>query len=148
MEWINGVERIGNVTELSATPRTRSRLRKQFLPCLPDGVLIGNCLLTQTSPDVSMSAYSLPRRVLAIVLNPHPEASLTIPYDLAPWSSGGATFATTELDERKTQAASRTVPAVGPSPVASRVAQLARCFDAGSRVGLPHTPSGIMLLPP
>lgn len=110
---INGSERIANVPELSATLKTCARLRQQFLPYFTDGVLIGNCLLTRSSPGVRMSAYVQPRRVLAIVLNQGPEASLTLEYDLAPWLPGLAGFTVAEFDERGTGSALRSVPISG-----------------------------------
>jgi hypothetical protein len=40
------------------------------------------------SRGVRCSSYVLPDRVLAIVLNEGPEASLACSYDLAPWVEG------------------------------------------------------------
>ena len=69
-DGINGSERIANVPELSHTLKTCAALRKQFLPYFTEGVLIGNCLLARSrAPGVRLSAYVLPDRVLAIVLN-------------------------------------------------------------------------------
>ena len=112
-DGVNGSERIANVAELSATLKTCSRLRKQFLPYFTDGVLIGNCLLTQPCPGVGMSAYVMPHRVMVIVLNLGAEASIAVNYDLAPWLPGGTKFAVTEFDESGTRTASRDVPAAG-----------------------------------
>ncbi len=112
-DGINGSERIANVPELSTTLTTCAALRKQFLPYFTDGVLIGNCLLTEPSPGVRLSAYVLPDQVLAIVLNQGPEASLALHYNLQPWVPGGSAFAVTEFDEQGSAHGSREVPAAG-----------------------------------
>ena len=111
---INGSERIANVPELSRTLKTCAGLRKQFLPYFTDGVLIGNCLLREVSPGVRLSAYVLPDRVLAIVLNQGAEAALSFDYDLEPWVPGRATFTATQFDEAGTRTASAEVPVSGP----------------------------------
>ena len=54
-DGINGSERIAGVPELSATLKTCAALRKQFLPCFTEGVLIGNCLMTGPQPGVPPS---------------------------------------------------------------------------------------------
>ena len=87
-DGINGSERIANVPELSKTLKLCAALRGQFLPYFTEGVLIGNCLLTEPSPGVRLSAYVLPDRVLAIVLNQGPDGPLSFRYDLAPWVAG------------------------------------------------------------
>lgn len=112
-DQINGSERIANVPELSATLRRCAGLRRQFLPYFTEGVLIGNCLLREPSPGVRLCAYVRPDRVLAIVLNEGPEASLAIPYDLGPWLTGRPTYRLTEFDETGQQLASRDIAASG-----------------------------------
>jgi hypothetical protein len=113
LDNINGSERIANVPELSSTLKTCAGLRKQFLPYFTDGVLIGNCLLREISAGVRVSAYVLPDRVLAIVLNQGPEAALSFSYDLEAWLPGHATFAATQFDEAGSRISSSDVPASG-----------------------------------
>lgn len=109
---INGSERIVNVPELSKTLKTCAAVRAQFLPYFTEGVLIGNCLLTEPGPGVRVSAYVLPDRVLAIVLNQGAEGPLTLQYDLAPWMSGSA-FRRTQFDESGRLIADDDVPPAG-----------------------------------
>ena len=82
---INGSARIADAPGLSRTLKTCAALRQQFLSYFTNGVLIGNCLLTDAAPDVRLSAYVLPDRLLAIVLNQGAEGVRTFRYDLAPW---------------------------------------------------------------
>ena len=119
-DGINGSERIANVPELSRTLKTCAGLRKQFLPYFTDGVLIGNCLLREVSPGVRLSAYVLPDRVLAIVLNQGAEAALSFGYDLEPWVPGHATFTATQFDEAGTQDCIGGCARVRPDPDAAR----------------------------
>ncbi len=96
---INGSERISAVSSLSETLKTCARLRRQFLPFFTEGVLIGNCLLTEPAPGVRVSAYVLPDRVLAIVLNQGAERSLKFRYDLEPWIPKSGAVAMTRYAE-------------------------------------------------
>ena len=96
---INGSQRIANVADLSATLKSCADLRKQFLPYFTEGVLIGNCLLAEPRAGVRLSAYVLPDRVLALVLNQGAEGELSVPYNLAPWAPGRTTFAMTPYGE-------------------------------------------------
>ncbi len=102
-DQINGSERIANVPDLSATLKVCASLRKKFLPYFTDGTLIGNCLMPNRSPGVRLSAYKLPDRLLAIVLNDGADSELTVPYDLAPWLSGHDKFTVTRFDEKGNQ---------------------------------------------
>ena len=112
-DHINGSEWIAKVPELSSTLKTCAGLRKQFLPYFTDGVLIGNCLQQETRPGVRLSAYVLPDRVLAIVLNQGPEAALTFSYDLEAWLPGRTNFVATQYDEAGTQTSSSDVSVSG-----------------------------------
>ncbi|MCC6728045.1 MAG: hypothetical protein IT208_01775 [Chthonomonadales bacterium] len=98
-DGINGSERIANVPELSRTLKTCAALRRRFLRYFTEGTLIGNCLLTEPAPGVRLSAYVLPDRVLAIVLNQGPDADLSFRYDLAPWLPDGKAFSVARVDE-------------------------------------------------
>lgn len=112
-DGINGSERIANVPELSATLKTCAGLRTQFLPYFTDGILIGNCLLAEPSPGVRLSAYVLPDRVLAIVLNQGSDAAISFHYDLAPWAPGRSTFNLIQFDENGRRITSRDASASG-----------------------------------
>ena len=61
----------------------------------------------------ALSAYVLPDRVLAVVLNQGPEGALTFSYDLEAWLPGHTTFAATQYDEAGAQVSSGDVPASG-----------------------------------
>jgi hypothetical protein len=110
---INGSERIENVPELSKTLKLCADLRGQFLPYFTEGCLVGNCLLTEPSPGVRLSAYVLPDRVLAVVLNQGPDGPLSFHYDLAPWVAGPRTFRQTQFDESGRRLTSGEVPTSG-----------------------------------
>ena len=110
---INGSERIANVPDLSATLKSCAALRKQFLPYFTEGVLIGNCLLTEPKPGVRVSAYVRPGRVLGLVLNQGPEAALPLSYDLAPWVARSKGFKVTQFDEQGRVVGSSDVSASG-----------------------------------
>ncbi len=110
---INGSERIANVPGLSRTLKTCAALRKRFLPYFTDGVLIGACLMTGTSPGVRLSAYVLGDRVIAIVLNQGAEGALTVPYDLSPWMQVGAEVQCVLTSETGESVAPVRVPSMG-----------------------------------
>jgi hypothetical protein len=112
-DHINGSERIANVPELSSTLKICAGLRKQFLPYFTDGVLIGNCLLREVRPGVRVSAYVMPGRVLAVVLNQSREAALTFSYDLEAWLPDHTSFAATQYDEAGVPVSSGDVPVSG-----------------------------------
>lgn len=112
-DHINGSEWIANVPELSSTLKVCAGLRRQFLPYFTDGVLIGNCLLSKIRPGVRLSAYVLPDRVLAVVLNQGPEAALTFSYDLEPWLPGRTTFTASQYDEAGAEVSTGEVPVSG-----------------------------------
>ena len=112
-DGINGSERIENVPELSKTLKVCAGLRGQFLPYFTEGVLIGNCLLTEPSPGVRLAAYVRSDRVLAIVLNQGADGPLSFRYDLAPWVAGHGTFAQTQFHQSGRRLTSGDVPASG-----------------------------------
>jgi len=95
---INGSERIERVPALSTALKQCAGLRKRFLRYFTDGVLIGNCLLSEPAPGVRLCAYVLPDSVLALVLNQGAEAELSFRVDLEPWVAGRRAFAMTLVD--------------------------------------------------
>lgn len=82
---INGSANIKDYPKLSATLKQCAKLRKQFLPYFTDGILIGNCAQTEWNPGIRTSAYVLPDRMMALVVNPGAEQPLKVKYDLEPW---------------------------------------------------------------
>jgi hypothetical protein len=110
---INGSARIADAPGLSRTLKTCAALRQRFLPYFTNGVLIGNCLLTDSAPGVRLSAYVLPDRILALVLNQGADGTRTFHYDLTPWMPvpSGVRMSRTGEDGKKARA--RTVPATG-----------------------------------
>jgi hypothetical protein len=88
-DGVNGSDYISAVPELSRTLKICSCLRKQFLPYFIAGNLIGNCLMTAPDSTVRMTAYVMPGRVMAIVLNESKEEQkLNFSYDLSLWGMG------------------------------------------------------------
>jgi len=112
-DGINGSERIANVPALSQTLKTCAALRRRFLRYFTEGVVIGNCLLTEPSPGVRVSSYVLPDRVLAIVLNQGAEGELAFHYDLSGWLPGQVKYACTRFDESGREAPPQDIPALG-----------------------------------
>ncbi|HEY3282468.1 MAG TPA: DUF6259 domain-containing protein [Armatimonadota bacterium] len=112
-DGINGSERISRVPALSATLKTCAGLRKRFLPYFTEGTLIGDCLLTEPSAGVRLSAYQLPDRVLAIVLNQGPDSELQFSYDLSPWLPNRGRVTVKQYGEDGRQVASRVIDSKG-----------------------------------
>jgi len=112
-DGINGSARIADAPGLSRTLKTCATLRERFLPYFTNGVLIGNCLLTGPTPGVRLSAYVLPDRVLAVVLNQGVEGGLTFRYDLAPWMPVPSGIRMTRTGEDGKSARARTVSVAG-----------------------------------
>lgn len=98
-DGINGSERIARIPALSRTLKRCSALRKRFLPYFTQGTLIGDCLLTKPSHGVRMSAYVLPDRVLALILDQGPAGSLSCHYDLGPWLPNAGRVKVSHFDE-------------------------------------------------
>ncbi|MBN2505101.1 MAG: hypothetical protein JXQ71_00250 [Verrucomicrobia bacterium] len=62
-------------------------------------VLIGHCLLAEPAPDVRLSAYVLPDRVLAIALNSGADGARAFRYDLTLWMPVQSGVPMTRTDE-------------------------------------------------
>lgn len=112
-DGINGSERIANVPALSAALKECAALRQQFLPYFTEGTLIGACLQPEPSPGVRLSAYVLPDRVLALVLNQGGQGKLPYRYDLSPWLEGAGMVTVSRYDHTGAPIESRRVPASG-----------------------------------
>ena len=112
-DGINGSARIADVPGLSRTLKTCAGLRQRFLSYFTNGVLIGHCLLTEPARDLRLSAYVLPGRVLAIVLNQGAEGARTFRYDLAPWMAAPSDVRVRNTDEGGRSARARAAPAAG-----------------------------------
>ncbi len=83
-ELTNGSDSIVRHPAFSNALRQCAALRKQFLGCFTDGVLIGECLQSEPSP-AHVSSYVLPDRVLMILVNDGSERSVPFSCDLSPW---------------------------------------------------------------
>ncbi len=112
-DGINGSERIGNVPALSRALRECAAMRRRFLPYFTDGVLIGNCLLTEPSPAARVAAYALPDRLLALVLNQGADGPVSFRYDLTPWVAPAGEWTLARHDESGVPLESSTAPAAG-----------------------------------
>ena len=112
-DGINGSARIADAPGLSRTLKTCAALRQQFLPYFTNGVFIGNCLLTDTAPGVRLSAYVLPDRVLAIMLNQGAEGARSFRYDLTPWLPVQSGVRMNRTDEDRKSARARAASAAG-----------------------------------
>ena len=68
-DGINASDLITNHPPLHQALQECARLRQQFLPYFTDGRLIGECILTEDCPGIHVSAYVLPKKILAILVN-------------------------------------------------------------------------------
>ena len=86
-DGINGSAWITNYPETSQAVKQCARLREQFLPYFTQGRLIGECLLARSQPqDLHLTAYVLPDRALAVVVNKGDRCGkLNLSLDLEPW---------------------------------------------------------------
>ncbi|MHB1001325.1 MAG: DUF6259 domain-containing protein [Armatimonadota bacterium] len=83
---VNGSDWIKNWPELGKALKQCAKLRKQFLPYFTDGVLIGNCILTEPCSAAHVSSYVMPDRVMVLVTNEAAnERTVTFKYNLLPW---------------------------------------------------------------
>jgi hypothetical protein len=112
-DGINGSARIADVPSLSRTLKTCATLRQRFLPYFTNGVLIGNCLMTEPTPGLRLSAYVLPDRLLAIVLNQGVAGARSFRYDLEPWIPARSAVRMTRTDEDGKSSRARAVSAAG-----------------------------------
>jgi hypothetical protein len=112
-DGINGSARIADAPALSRSLKTCAALRQRFLPYFTNGVLIGNCLLTEPAPGARVSAYVRPGAVLALVLNQGHTGALKFRYDLAPWLPAASGMQMTRTGEHGKSTRPRAVPASG-----------------------------------
>ncbi len=71
--------------------------------------------MTEPAPEVRLSAYVLPHRVLAIVLNQGPEAARAFRYDLTPWIPVQSEVQMTRTTEATEHGANTPAEAVSPT---------------------------------
>lgn len=76
---------IGDHAAMSKALKQCAKLRKQFLPCFTDGVLIGECILAEECPGTHVCAYVLPDKVLMILINQGSKRRIGVRCDIAPW---------------------------------------------------------------
>ena len=86
----NGSDYIANHAGLSKALKQCAKLRKQFLSYFVDGVLIGDCILSDQCPTAHVSAYVLPDRVLMILLNQGTQDKVSFNCDIGSWLKSGS----------------------------------------------------------
>ena len=100
-EGINGSAHIGDYPELSRSLKICAKLHGQFQDCLENGLLVGDCVLSESCAGARINGYVLPDRVVIIAMNTGAEErAIEFACDIAPWlesPSGGYTI--TPYDE-------------------------------------------------
>ena len=84
-DGVNGSDYISNYPELSSALKQCTRLRKQFLNYFVNGTFIADCLLSKDCTDAHLSAYTLPKSMLVIVINKKDKKEITFESDIGPW---------------------------------------------------------------
>lgn len=84
-DGINGSDYISNHPALSNALKQCARLRKQFLNYFVNGTFIGDCILSKDCPGAHVSAYTLPKSLLVIVINKTSKKEITFESDIEPW---------------------------------------------------------------
>lgn len=85
-EGINGSARIAEYPELSRALKTCAMLHEKFLHYFEDGLLVGDCILSEPCEEARVNGYVLPDKVLILVMNTGPRARpITFTCDLSPW---------------------------------------------------------------
>lgn len=82
---VNGTDYISNHPKLSAALKQCARLRKQFLNYFVNGTFIADCVLSADCPDAHVSAYTLPKSMLVIVINKGNKKTISFESDIHPW---------------------------------------------------------------
>lgn len=100
-EGINGSARIAEYPELSDALKTCANLHKKFKPYFEDGLLIGDCILSEPSPGARVNAYVLPDRILVIAMNTGAtRRAFKLSLDAAPWlASESGRYTISSYDE-------------------------------------------------
>ncbi len=84
-DGVNGSDYISNHQELSKALKQCARLRKQFLNYFVNGTFIGDCLLSNDCAEAHVSAYTLPKSMLVIVVNKGPKKEINFQGNIQPW---------------------------------------------------------------
>ena len=84
-DGINGSDYLSNHLALSNALKQCARLRKQFLNYFVNGTFIADCLLSADCPDAHISAYTLSKSMLVIVINTKRKKQLTFQSNISPW---------------------------------------------------------------
>lgn len=100
-EGINGSARIADYPKLSAALKMCAQLHRQFLPFFEDGLMVGDCVLSEACPEARINAYVLPESVLILAMNTgSTPRAISFACDLAPWlDSPSGRFAVTPCNE-------------------------------------------------
>lgn len=82
---------IGDSEAMSKALKQCTALRQKFLPYFTDGVLIGECLLTEPCPQAWVCSYVLPDKALMVMINLAPKGKVSASCDVGAWlkSAGG-----------------------------------------------------------
>ena len=109
-EGVNGSARIAEYPQLSAALKTCANLHRQFRPFLEDGILVGDCVLSESCPEARINAYVLPDSVLILAMNTgNIPRTLTFACNLDPWlESPSGRFTVTPYNEAGLSSTSRT----------------------------------------
>lgn len=84
-DGINGSAYVSDNPALSEALKQCARLRKQFLNYFVNGTFIADCVLSRLSSDAHVSAYTLPKSMLVIVINKGARKAISLESSLSPW---------------------------------------------------------------
>lgn len=84
-DGINGSAYISDYPELGKALKQCARLRRQFLNYFVNGTFIADCVLSQYSPNAHVSAYTLPKSMLVIVINKNSKRRIAFEGNIRPW---------------------------------------------------------------
>lgn len=82
---VNGSDMISNHPQLATALKQVGRLRKQFLHYFVDGTFIADCVLPVEDKDIHVSAYTLPRSMMVIVINKKAKRPVNFAATIDPW---------------------------------------------------------------
>lgn len=83
---VNGSDWITNQPEMGKALKQCSKLKKQFMKYFTEGKLIGDCVFTARCPAAHSCAYSLPDRLIIVMINVGQKQEVSFDVDLEPWT--------------------------------------------------------------
>jgi hypothetical protein len=128
-EGINGSARIQDFPKLSEALKSCARLHAKFRNYLEEGLLIGDCVLSEPCAGARINCYLLPDRALILVLNTGGQNNpITFACDLSPWlTTSSGKYSVIPYDESGSTGAygvdvaaawRQTTPALRPDEIA------------------------------